>query len=178
MINTPPLKGKPFLLKLYYRKIELLSIIFTTLLVIVCYVLAKEVVETRRQAHVIAVQGVQQGKLLEDQIKFNRFLIDRETARAGANGRQGLIDQANLDRAQANRDRAELRRLEDALRAAGVHLPSQSFLEGPGASPVLPAAPLTTPSATVAPRAPSGPVQAAHHFPNLCIAGICLFGDI
>ena len=170
MIDKPPLKGKPFLLKLYYHKIELLSIIFTTLLVIVCYVLAKEVVETRRQAGLIATQGVQQRKILEDQIKFNRFLIDRQAQTTSPQGRQGLID-------QANRDRAELRRLEDALRAVGIKLPPKSALEGPSTS----STPLTTPvparSATVVPRAASGPVQAAHRFPNICLIGICLFGD-
>jgi hypothetical protein len=129
MMDKPPLRGQPFLLRVYYHKIELLSLLFTILLVVVFYILAQEVVETRRQAGVIAAQGVQQRKVMEDEIRFNRFLIDRETARTGSGGRQGLIDQANLDR-------AELRRLEAALRAAGVRLPPPNVLEGhPAISP-------------------------------------------
>lgn len=104
------------LLMVYLHRIELLSLMFTILLVAVFYVLAQVDAETRRQGGVIAAQGVQQRKLLQDQIKFNRFLIDRQRQTTGPLGRQGLID-------QANRDRAEVRRLEDALRAAGLHLP-------------------------------------------------------
>jgi hypothetical protein len=122
-MGKPPLRGQPFLLKVYYHKIELLSLLFTILLVAVFYILAQEVAETRRQAGVIAAQGAQQRKVMQDQITFNRFLIDRETARTGSGGRQGLID-------QANRDRAELRRLESALRAAGIPLPPPSVLGG------------------------------------------------
>jgi hypothetical protein len=134
MIDRPPLKGQPFLLRLYYHKIELLSLLFTLLLVTVFYLLAKEEAQTRQQAGVIAVQGAQQRKLLQDQITFNRYLIDKEAQRAGPGGRQGLID-------QADRDRAELRRLEDALRAAGVPLPPPPVLHGPPANPTNPHAP-------------------------------------
>jgi hypothetical protein len=175
VIDRPSTKGKSWLLKAYYHRIELLSLVFSFILVITFYILAKEGVETRRQSDVIAAQGAQQKKILEDQIRFNKFLIDNNGQTIGEL-RQQIVD-------QANRDRAELRRLEDALRTAGVKLPAQSVLEGStGASISSVSTPTTSPSGTVVtnPQPPPSTASRAssHHFPNICLIGICLFGDI
>lgn len=173
MIGRPSTKGKSWLFKLYYHKIELLSLTFSFILVVTFYILAKEGAETRRQSDIVAAQGAQQKKILEDQIRFNKFLIDNNGQTIGEL-RQQIIN-------QANRDRAELRRLEDALRAAGVRLPAQSVLEGPTALPVpSTATPEPSSSATImaAPSPqPTGQSTHSHSFPNICIAGICLFGE-
>lgn len=173
MIGRPSLKGKPLLLKIYYHRIELLSILFTILPVVTFYLLAKEGAETRRQSDIIAAQGTQQKKILEDQIRFNKFLIDSNGQTIGELRRE-IID-------LQSRDRAELRRLEDALRAAGVKLPSQAVLEGPQSSSASSAStPATAQSGTVvtAPQPnPTGQSTHVHSFPNICLIGICLFGD-
>jgi hypothetical protein len=159
----------------YYHKIELLSAFFSILIFLLAFFLIRDVSQNRRAGEQLARQAAQQKKILEDQIKFNKFLIDNNGQTIGEL-RQEIID-------QAARDRGELRRLEDALRAAGVRLPAQSVLEGSapvlGASLSSTATPAPSPSGTVvtAPQ-PTGQMTRGHSFPNICLIGICLFGDI
>lgn len=162
------IKGKSFLLKLYYRRLEILSMLFSALLVFSFYLLAKEGAETRRLEKSYKV-------LLENQTRYNRFLIDSNGQTIGELHKE-LID-------LAARDRGELRRLEDALRAVGVHLPPQSVLEGP--APVLGASPPSSQggqSGTVVTGSQGQPTPLpsprAHSFPNVCLIGICLLGEI
>jgi hypothetical protein len=173
MMLEPISKG--FLSWVYYHKVELLSAFFSVLIFLLAFFLIRDISQNRRASELLAQQALQQKKILEDQIRFNKFLIDSDGQTIGEL-RQQIVDQANSDR-------SELRRLEDALRAAGVRLPSQSVLEGStpviGASLSSTATPTAPQSGTVvtSPQ-PTGQGTRGHSFPNVCIAGICLFGDI
>lgn len=169
-----PRSKKSTLSWIYYHKLELLSAFFSTIIACLTFFLVRDISQNRHQGVLLTQQAKQQKKILEDQIKFNKFLIDNNGQTIGQL-RQEIID-------LQTRDRAELRRLEDALRATGVHLPAQAVLEG--SAPVLGApvnsvsTPVPPPSGTVVTEPPSGSYHPMHSFPNICVAGICLFGDI